>query len=101
MRQASWRSLGGFRRTTHAQIAEIARVSLDIPDERWHFCRDGRLAACTEGQAEPALSIVNRAPWPSLCGRVILAVERRVVLHEEAATHTERVAFAELQCSGK
>ncbi len=89
-------SLGGLRRSVHAQIREIARVSMQIPDPRWTVCPGGRLTACLRSSARPPLTIVNTAPEPTLCGGVLFVVEYRGA--DRDARRTERLTAAEVLC---
>ncbi|GHJ15485.1 SdpA family antimicrobial peptide system protein [Micromonospora sp. AKA38] len=94
--KASWTSLGGLRRLNQAQLAELARLSAQIPEKGWYVCPDERLAACLPSSHRPDVEIVNDAPWPTLCGDIVIAVERRTPDH---AVRVERLALTELSCS--
>ncbi|MEU4554053.1 hypothetical protein [Micromonospora violae] len=99
VRQASRASVGGFRRTTHAQLAEVARVSAEIPVDRWWSCRSGRLAACLPASPEPAVTLVNPAAQPTLCGSVLLTIESRRSDRSADVVRTERLTYVALTCS--
>lgn len=99
--QLSWANLGGFRRVTNAQLAELARVSAAISSEQWRVCHSGQMASCLPTPSKATLTVVNAAPSPTLCGSVLLAVERWVTEHAETAVRTERLVFAELLCPGR
>jgi hypothetical protein len=99
VRQGGRASIGGLRRTTHAQLAELARVAAGVPADRWRSCPGGQLVACLPTGPEPAVELVNAAPWPTICGSVLLAVELRAAGRTTDVVRIERRALVDLTCS--
>jgi hypothetical protein len=99
VRQTGWGNLGGLRRAAHAHIAELASVSMKVPSGTWRDCPGGRLTACLPPAVEPTVTVANAAPQPTLCGSVLLTVERWRPDLTSGTGQTERVALIDVTCA--
>jgi antimicrobial peptide system SdpA family protein len=67
----------GLSRVAYVQILETRQIAEQVPGDRWTACHDSSADACLRNTlGAPAHEATNGSARPTICGPVILAVER-------------------------
>jgi len=75
--QAEPANLFGLSRTQRAQGPELATLLRAVPPDAWVDCTALDRATCFAGAArQPTARLSNNSPVPTVCGAVVLTVER-------------------------
>jgi Sporulation delaying protein SdpA len=77
IRHGSGQTWGGLGRKSHAQLAETAYLAGQVSEHQWHRCSGLKLLDCGRAAMNSRpVAVNNPAPLPTICGDVLLSVER-------------------------
>ncbi|AGL17025.1 hypothetical protein [Actinoplanes sp. N902-109] len=91
--------LGGLSRRAHAQLAETSGLVAQVPATGWHGCAGADRTACARAAAAgPPITLDNAAQTPTICGAVLLTVERPPLRRTDKGFTAEVAVAAAVRC---
>lgn len=101
---ASAKHLWGLDRGAYGELLETIVISQSVPADRWRVCDADEIAGCADVvAAAPRFPIALPLRTPSLCGDIVLAIERPQPWHStqkvpESGRRLQRLAAVTVTC---